>query len=113
LEAEPERLVERERRSVVLVHVELDPLAAARPRTLERGLDERAAVPAALGAVRDIEILQPAVVDARPDAQPVAQLADADGQAVVVLGQEVLRLRALEEHARARSDPLGPRPGAD
>ena len=77
---------------VVLLDVELDPPAAPRPRPLDRGLDERAAEAGAAGVVADEDVLEPAVLDARPRAQAEAELSQAGAA-----GEQVHGVRVVQE----------------
>src|SRR5579863_215179 len=69
--------VERDRAEVGLVGVELDARRAARPRPLQRGIDERSPDAAPARLLLDEEVLEPAVGRPGPDRVAVAQLADA------------------------------------
>src|SRR5258705_11042033 len=72
--AEPEGLVERERRWIGLVDVELDAPAAALASPLDGPADERSAETRAAGRLLDEQVFHQAVGPRAPDAVAVAHL---------------------------------------
>ena len=103
----PSALIEGERVGVLLVDVELDAVAVALTGTLERGLDER---PPEAGSARraiDVEVLHPAVAEAAPNAQAVAELADPAGRvALGARGEQVLGGWVVDQPAHGPANDL-------